>query len=55
MQPPTLAYRPVLKFQTLQECFQGIAPDEFMAARGCDVLELPTGQGLVVKRQRATS
>ena len=29
---------------------QKTAEDEFMAARGYDILELPTGQGLVVKR-----
>ncbi len=29
---------------------QRAAEDEFMAARGYEVLELPTGQGLVVKR-----
>jgi hypothetical protein len=29
---------------------QKIAEDEFMRARGYEVLELPTGQGLVVKR-----
>ena len=29
---------------------QKIAEDEFMAARGYQILEMPTGQGLVVKR-----
>jgi hypothetical protein len=29
---------------------QKIAEDQFMRARGYEVLELPTGQGLVVKR-----
>jgi hypothetical protein len=29
---------------------QKVAEDQFMRARGYEVLELPTGQGLVVKR-----
>lgn len=29
------------------------AADKFMTERGYDVLELPTGQGLIIKRQRS--